>query len=272
MMKSPKAVLRSILRSSVAEFFKFYALRIPQIAYASIAAFLILFVFQIFVAERLLAHLGPATVTEVIPYLFFASWKSILFQVFIIAFSAYGIAVDSQYGMIRIGCTQPVSRTQYLMGKSMAIELHVVLFALVYVASLFIWVCLCTRFHGLTISSLHAIASLAGRTIILCCGLSACMIGVSILRKSLLDAFVSCCVVFVALALMTTLPTNYHLEPALFFRYFFYPIAGILPKNWPIQFPMKYAPYWQFLLVSTVTPAVFLLPAFVHFHFRDISE
>jgi ABC-type transport system involved in multi-copper enzyme maturation permease subunit len=262
----------SLLKSTAAEFSKFYALRIPQIAYAGIAGFLLLFVFQLFYAERIFAHLGPATVTEVIPYLFFASWKSILFQIFIIAFSAYCIAVDSQYGMIRIGCTQPVTRAQYVLGKSIAIELHVALFALVYVGSLFIWVGIYTGFRGLSLTGVLALASLATRTVVFCCGLSGCMIGVSILRKTLLDAFVSCCVVFVGFALLTTLPPQFHLEPVLFVRYFFYPIAAILPKGWPIPFPMKSAPFWQFLFVFLVTPTVCFLPALINFHSRDISE
>jgi ABC-type transport system involved in multi-copper enzyme maturation permease subunit len=272
MMKSGNSAPGSLLRSTAAEFCKIYAFRIPQIAYISIAAFLYLFVIQLFYAEHLTAHLGPAPMIEVIPYLFFASWKAILLQLFLIAFTAYCVVVDSQYGMIRIGCTQPVSRAQYILGKSIAIELHIALFALVYIASLFIWVGIYTGFRGLSLTGLPALASLTARTVVLCCGLSGCMIGVSILRKTLLDAFVSCCVLFVAFGLLTTLPPQFHLEPALFLRYLFYPIAAILPKGWPIPFPMKNAPLWQFLLVSLATPAVCFLPALVHFHFRDISE
>ena len=273
-MKSGIAAPGSLFRSIGAEFLKFYAFRIPQIAYVSIAAFPLLFVIQLFYVEHLFAHIGNRTVTEVIPYLFFASWKTILLHLFLIAFTAYCVVVDSQYGMIRIGCTQPASRAQYIVGKSIAIELHVVLFALLYIASLFVWVGIYTGFRGLSFTGLLALASLAARTVVFCCGLSGCMIGVSILRKTLLDAFVSCCVAFLGFALLTTLPPHFHLEPALFVRYFFYPIAAILPKGWPISlsFPMKNAPFWQFLLVSLVTPTVCFLPALVHFHFRDISE
>ena len=210
--------------------------------------------------------------TEALPYLFYATWKTILFQLFIIAFSAYCIAVDSQYGMIPIACTQPGSRARYLLGKSIAIELHVTLFALVYVVSLLVWVWICNGFHGLTTATLFALASLAPRTIVFCVGLSGCMIAVSVLRKTLLDAMVSSCAVFACFALLTTLPLRFHLEPLLFVRYFFYPIGGILPKGWPIQFAMQNAPLWQFLLVSAVTPLVCFLPALAHFCFRDISE
>jgi ABC-type transport system involved in multi-copper enzyme maturation permease subunit len=272
MMKSGIATPGSLLGSTAPEFLKFFAFRIPQIAYVSIAAFPLLFVIQLFYVEHLSAQLGIRTVTEVIPYLFFASWKTILLQPFFIAFTAYCVVVDSQYGMIRIGCTQPVARAQYILGKSIAIELHVVLFALVYIASLFMWVGIYTGFRGLSVTGLLALASLAARTVVFCCGLTGCMIGVSIMRKTLLDAFVSCCVVFVGFALLTTLPPQFHLEPGLFLRYFFYPISGILPKDWPIPFPMKNAPFWQFLSVSLVTPTVCLLPALLHFHFRDISE
>lgn len=272
MMKSGNAAPGSLLRSTAAEFLKFYAFRIPQIAYVSIAAFPFLFVVQLFYVEHLFAHVGVRTVAAIIPYLFFASWKTILLQLFLIAFTAYCVVVDSQYGMIRIGCTQPVSRAQYILGKSIAIELHVALFALVYVASLFIWVGIYTGFHGLSLTGLLALASLAARTVVFCCGLSGCMIGVSILRKTLLDAFVSCCVIFVGFALLTTLPPQFHLEPVLFVRYLFYPIAAILPKGWPIPFPMKSAPFWQFLLVLLVTPTVCFLPALLHFQLRDIPE
>jgi ABC-type transport system involved in multi-copper enzyme maturation permease subunit len=269
MTTSRDAAPGSLLRSTAAEFSKFYAFRIPQIAYASIAAFLLLFVIELFYVEGVS---GTSTVADVIPYLFFDSWKTSFFQLFIIAFSAYCIAVDSQYGMIRIGCTQPVSRTQYLLAKSIAIELHVALFTLVYVASLLMWVCICTRFRGLSATDVPALVSLTARTVVLCCGLSGCMIGVSTLRKTLLDAFVCCCVVFVGFAFLAMLRERYHLQPALFLRYYFYPIAGILPKGWSMPIPMKDAPFWQFLLVSLGTPAVCFLPALVHFHFRDISE
>jgi ABC-type transport system involved in multi-copper enzyme maturation permease subunit len=262
----------SLLNLTMAEFAKFYAFRIPQIAYASIPAFLFLFVIQLFYVEHLSTRLGATTVSDLIPYLFFASWKTILFQLFIIVFSVYCVAVDSQYGMIRIGCTQPVSRAQYLLGKTIAIELHVALLALVYVASLFTWASIYNEFRGISVAAITAVASVAARTVVFCVGLSACMVAVSAVRKTLLGAFVSSCVVFACFALLTTLPSRFHLEPALFLRYFFYPIAGILPNDWPIAFPMKNAPLWQFVLVSLATPAICLVPALAHFHFRDISE
>ena len=272
MTKSDNPSGMNLLNSVLAEFLKFYAFRIPQIAYASIPAFLLLFVFQLFYVERLSAHLGPVTVLEALPYLFFVSWKTIFFQLFIVAFSSYCVAVDSQYGMIRIGCTQPVSRFQYLLGKSIAIELHVILFAVVYVASLFLWVCICTGFRGLSAPTATAVVSLASRTAVFCVALSGCMVAVSVLRRSLLDALVTCCVVFACLALLTTLPMRFHLEAGLFLRYFFYPIAAVLPKDWPLPFPMQHAPLWQFVLVSFTTPAIFFIPAVLHFQFRDISE
>lgn len=271
-MKSGKSDNGSLFRSVFAEFLKVYAFRIPQIAYVCITAFMLLFVIQLFYFERLSSHLGPATVTEVIPYLFFASWKTVLFHLFLLAFGAYCIAVDSQYGMIRIGSTQPVSRSQYLLGKAIAIELHVTLFALVYVASLLFWVSICTGFRGLSLSAIAAVASLAARTVVFCVGFSGWVIAVSILRKSLLDAVVSSFVVFAFFALLTTLPMRFHLEAGLFLRYFFYPMAGIVPKDWPIPFPMQGAPVWQFVLVSFGTPAVCFIPAMLHFHLRDICE
>ena len=53
MSKSNNAVGGSLLRSVAAEFVKFYAFRIPQIAYASIAGSMLLFVIQLFYVERL---------------------------------------------------------------------------------------------------------------------------------------------------------------------------------------------------------------------------
>ena len=270
MTSSCDAAPGSLLRSTAAEFSKFYAFLTPQIAYASIAASLLLFVVELFYVKGVS---GTSTATDVIFYLFFDSWKTTFFQLFVIAFSAYCIAVDSQHGMIRIGCTQPVSRTQYLLAKSIAIELHVALFALVYVASVLMWACICTRFGSIPATEFVPLASLAARTVVFSCGLSGCMIGVSTLRKSLLDAFVCCCVVFVGFFCLATMPPKrYHLEPAMFVRYFFYPLAELVPKDWSTPMPMKDAPFWQFLLVSLVTLAVCFLPALVYFHFRDISE
>jgi len=273
-MKSSRRTksVRGLIKTTAAEFIKFYAFRIPQIGYVCIGAFLCLFVIQLFYVERISAHLGPSSVIEIIPYLFFASWKTILFQLFIIAFSAYCVAVDSQYGMIRVACTQPISRAQYLVGKGLAIELHVALFALVYVVSLLMWVFICNGFRGLSKEGMVAITSLAARTIIFCGGLAGCMIAVSIVRKTLLDAVVSSFAVFACFALLTTLPPRFHLESALFLRYFFYPIAGILPKGWPMAFPMQSAPMWQFVLVSCATPLLCFLPALLHFCYRDIVE
>ena len=62
MTKSGKPSGVGLSNSVLAEFLKFYAFRIPQISYASIPAFLMLFVVQLFYVERLSAHLGPITV------------------------------------------------------------------------------------------------------------------------------------------------------------------------------------------------------------------
>lgn len=272
MRESGKSEHGSLHQSILAEFLKIYSFRIPQIAYGCITAFMLLFVIQLFYFERLSAHLGPATVTEVIPYLFFASWKTILFHLFLLAFGAYCTAVDSQYGMIRIGCTQPVSRAQYVLGKTIAIELHVALFGIVYVSSLLFWVGVCTGGRGLSLWALAAVVSLTARTIVFCVGFVGWVIAVSILRKSLLDAVVSSFVVFAFFGLLTTLPTRFHVEALLFLRYFFYPIAGMIPRDWPIPFPMQDAPLWQFLLVSICTPVICFIPAMLHFHYRDICE
>lgn len=255
-----------------AEVAKIYAFRISLIAYASIPVFLLLFVVQLFYFEHLSSHLGSVTVAEIIPYLFFASWKPILFQLFIIVFSAYCVAVDSQYGMIRVSCTQPVRRVEYLFGKCIAIEFHVATLALAYVASLFLWGCVCSDFRDWS-KAIVPVLWVAIRTIIFSVGLSTCMVAISSLRKTLLTALVSSCVLFACFALLTTLPLRFHLEQALLLRYFFYPISGILPRDWPISaFPMQNAPFRQFALVSFGTAIMCLIPAAITFHFRDISE
>ena len=255
-----------------AEIAKLYAFRISLIAYISIPIFLLLFVVQLFYFEHLSSHLGSVTVAEIVPYLFFASWKPILFQLFIVIFSAYCVAVDSQYGMIRVTCTQPIRRVEYLLGKCIAIEFHVATLALAYVLSLLIWGCVCAGLRDWP-KAIAPIASVAVRTIVFSVGLSTCMVAISSLRKTLLTAFVSSCVVFACFALLTTLPLRFHLEGALLLRYFFYPISGILPKDWPIgTFPMQSASFGQFALVSFGTAIICLIPALATFHLRDISE
>ena len=43
--------------------------------------------------------------------------------------------VDSQYGVVRIACSQPISRLEYVLGKWMAVMTHVAIFAMMLSAS-----------------------------------------------------------------------------------------------------------------------------------------
>ena len=75
-----KSSTGSLFDSVWAEFLKLYAFRLPQIAYVSIFVFLLFFVVQLFYVEHVLAQLGPVTAIVVMPYIFFVSWRTVLFQ------------------------------------------------------------------------------------------------------------------------------------------------------------------------------------------------
>lgn len=167
--------------------------------------------------------------------------------------------------MIRIGCTQPVSRFQYLLGKSIAIELHVILFAVVYVASLLLWVCICTGFRGLSAPTATAVVSLASRTAVFCVALSGCMIAVSVLRRSLLDALVTCCVVFACLALLTTLPMRFHLEAGLLYDTSSIQSRQFCRRTGLCRFRCSMLPSGSLLWCRSPPPLSFLSPPFCTF-------
>ena len=150
--------------------------------------------------------------TVIIPYLYFASWKTLLFLLFITAFSAYCVAVDSQYGMIRIGCVQPISRGRYLCGKSIAIQLHVALFGLVYVASLVLWVGVYAGFSGVSAGKVLAVISVALRTVLLCVGLAGCATAISFSPTNTVGCGSQLVCVPCVLWLAYDSPTRFHLR------------------------------------------------------------
>jgi len=255
-------------RFVAAEFRKIFAFRMAQYSYAFIFATTYLYMTYVYYVEELPKHLSVTSAYAILPLLFFATWKSLLLHMFVVAFSVHCVTVESQYGMIRVVAAQPLTRSEYVFGKYLAISAHVALIAGVYLASLAFWSVAYGDSLGVTAEHFGALARFSLRIVLLMIGVAWISVSIALLCRTQMSALVIAGISFMTLGLLTTYRAQtlgqYH-----FVRHFMAPL-GEVPMPYRFEFP--WYPLATFLWVTLATCAAFLLPALFHFHRRDITE
>src|SRR5512136_435179 len=155
------AAALSLARQAGAEFRKIAAARMTLAFLLALPVGTYLFGFELYHVERAAERLAVPGVLHAVPVLFFASWKTLLFQAALVSFAAFWTTLDSQYGMIRVACAQPVSRTTYLVGKWLGIGGHLVILSAVYVLCHGLWGALYSGLGGLGVAQWAALARFA---------------------------------------------------------------------------------------------------------------
>lgn len=259
---------RPFLRFVAAEFRKIFAFRMALYSYAFIFATTFLYMTYVYYVEELPKHLSVTSAYAILPLLFFATWKSLLLHMFVVAFAVHCVTVESQYGMIRVVAAQPLKRSEYVFGKYVAVSAHVALIAGVYLASLAFWSVAYSNSLGVTADHLGNLARFSLRIVLLMLGVAWISISISFLCRTQMSALVIAGISFMTLGLLTTWRAQtlgqYH-----FVRHFMAPLREV-PMPYRLDFP--WYPLPTFLWVTLVTCAVFLLPALLHFQRRDITE
>jgi hypothetical protein len=257
-----------------AECLKIWASRIPLVILVAVPALTYLFVFEIYHVEHLNRELRPPNALTALPIVFFAIWKSLLFQAAVVGFSAFWATVDSQYGMVRIGVCQPVTRVEYQLGKWCATSAHVALLAGGFAASLIGWTCLYSGVQGIGMAGVFALTRFSLELVCLAVSIAAITMIAASFRRTVGSGIVVAFMTFIGLALMMVLPFHVLSPRFVLFRYFSFPL-GELPNPFPLEGDSVFTrvrTVADFLFVTTMTPLLLALPALAYFRRRDIGE
>jgi ABC-type transport system involved in multi-copper enzyme maturation permease subunit len=257
-----------------AEFRKVWASHIPLVILLALPVGTYLFVFELYHLERVATHLHIQNALDTLPIIFLATWKTLLFQIAVLTFAAFWTTVDSQYGMIRVACCQPITRVEYLIGKWCGISLHVAFFVIGLVASELAWTAIYSGLNGVGGQDLASVGWFAVELVVFVVAFSSIAMAISSARQTVGAGIVMAMIGFVTLAFMTIVPFDVLPPRFVFMRYFFFPL-GELRSPLHIVGDSPYRQLYsagEFYRATLLTPVPLLLAAIVYFRKRDIVE
>jgi ABC-type transport system involved in multi-copper enzyme maturation permease subunit len=274
MMTVPAPISRARLAATVrAEFLKIWASKIPLVILVALPLGTYLFVLELYEIEGIGDRLH-GNALDALPILFFATWKTSMFQMAMLAFAAFWATVVRQYGMIRVACSQPISRLEYVLGKWTAIMAHVAIITVMLIASELAWTGIYSGVRGIRAGDIAAVASFAGEVTVFTVAVTSIGMAAASCRRTVGSGIVAAIMSFVLLALMTMVSFRVIAPDWVLMRYFAFALGEL--KN---PFPMSTdSPFIrvhsvaEFYRVALVTPLLFILPALVYFRRRDIVE
>jgi hypothetical protein len=257
-----------------AEFLKIWASKIPLVILAALPVGTYLFIFELYHVERMGERLPIENAVQALPFVFKATWGTLLFQAAILTFAAFWMTVDSQYGMIRVGSCQPLTRIEYLLGKWAGIGAHIVFFTTALVLSELAWTGLYSGLRGIRAADLASVTRFAFDISVLILAISVVAMAAASSRRTVGSGIVTALMAFILLAMMTMIPFDVLSPRLILLRYFFYPLQDL-----PAQLghggdsPFIRPPFLtSFYSVAAATSALFALPAALYFRQRDIVE
>jgi len=257
-----------------AEFLKIWASKVPLVILVALPVGTYLFVLELYHVERVGERLAIENAVQALPLVFFATWKTLLFQAAMLTFAAFWTTIDSQYGMLRVGCCQPLTRTELLLGRWCGIGAHVVLFSVALVLSELLWTTLYSGLRGIGVADAVRVARFAVELAVLILAISAVAMAAASCRRTVGSGIVTALMSFILLALMTVLPFDLVPPRLVLFRYFFYPLQEFAaPSLTGADSPFRRPEFLtSFYAVALATPLLFAVPAVAYFGTRDIVE
>jgi ABC-type transport system involved in multi-copper enzyme maturation permease subunit len=257
-----------------AEFLKIWASKIPLVILVALPVGTWLFILELYHVERAGERLAFANAVQALPLVFKATWGTLLFQAAMMTFAAFWTTIDSQYGMVRVGCCQPVTRIEYLLGKWIGIGAHIVLFTTALVVSELAWTGLYSGVRGIRASDVVSVARFVFDLAVLILAIGVVAMAAASCRRTVGSGIVTALMAFLLLAFMTMLPFDLVSPRLILLRYFFYPLQDL-----PAQIsrggdsPYLRPPFLtSFYSVALATSLFFAVPAAVYFRRRDIVE
>jgi ABC-type transport system involved in multi-copper enzyme maturation permease subunit len=274
MPPAASAALSGLARQAGAEFRTIAAARMTQAFLLAVPVGTWLFAFDLYHVERALERHPVPNLFHTVPLLFFKSWQTLLLQMALVAFAAFWATLDSQYGMIRVACAQPVSRSAYLVGKWLGIAGHVVILSAVYVLCHGLWGALYAGVRGMGPAEWAALARFAIEALAFALALTWVGMAAASFRRTVGGGIVTGVMAIILLALMTMLPFSVVPPRFVFMRYFFFSL-GELPNPWPdyrdSPFVRARTPE-EFWTIVPLTPLLLSVAALAYFRRRDITE
>lgn len=264
-------VLQRVVR---AEFRKIWDSRLPLVFLLAIPVGCSLVVFELYHVERLARTLQPRHAIDALPVLFFGTWKLMLFQAAVLAFSAFWATVDSQYGMARVVFAQPLSRFTLLAGRWIGLGLHLVIAACALMLSLAAWAALYSGTRGIGPTEVGQVLRSSAEVVLLTLALGGVALAAGSFRRTVSSGMVTAMIVFIGLAAMMMLPFDVVPPRFVFVRYWFYPMQE-LPNPFPFSPDSPFVriyPLSDFLLTVVGTPLVLAVLSFGYVRRRDITE
>ena len=267
----------SAARSSAiarAEFLKIWASKIPVVMLVALPVGTYLFVLELYQIERVSERLHIASAVDALPLLFFATWKTLLFQAAMLTFAAFWTTIDSQYGMIRVACCQPITRGEYLLGKWCGIVAHVVIFTLALIVSEILWTGIYSGIRGVSKHQWVAVARFTVEVVVFVVAVTSVTMATASFRRTVGAGIVTAIIGFILLAFMTMLPFELLSPRFVLMRYFSFPL-GELPNPYPTMGDSSFLRVHSvadFFRTTLATPLLFAIPAVLYFRRRDIGE
>jgi hypothetical protein len=260
-----------------AECGKIWASWIPLAFVLSTVVVVSLFAFDLYHFELVRGGAYAKTAAmDVLPVLVFGTWKTLLLPAALIAFCAFWTTLDSQYGMIRVGCCQPLSRTEYLIGRWLAVSVYVLLFCATFVLVQVAWVAVESGLSGVDASGLARSGRFVLELSAFVLALAWVAMAVASLRRTVGGGIVTAYLVVIGLAFMTMVPHDLVPPRLVLMRHFFFPMqefkdpfAEMGYHDTPFARLYTRADFW---FVVVATPLAFLVPALLYFRRRDITE
>ena len=267
-------VASRVLALAWAEFLKIWASRIPLAFMLVVPVITYAFVLELYHVEQVGERLVLRNAIDAIPILYFATSKTLLFHAAVVAFAAFWATVDSQYGMIRVACAQPISRVDYLVAKWCGIGMHVALFTVVLVLSIIGWAAGYSGLRGVDAHAWAAVARFAAEVVLFVVALAGVAMATASFRRTVGAGLVTAFLVVVALALMTMVPFDLLSPRFVFMRYFFFPLGEFPdPRLAGGDSPfVRVHTVIDFCAVVAATPLIVAAPALIYFRRRDITE
>ena len=257
-----------------AEVRKIWASRTP-LAFALTTVLVVsAFAFEIYHVEHALEHIPPPDGTKIASMFFFGSWKTLMFPAALVAFCAFWVTVDSQYGMIRVGSLQPLTRAEYLAGRWLALCVYAALFVATYLLTHLAWIAACSGWAGLGMLGLGRLWRFSAEMLTVILALTLIAGATASMRRTVGSGIVTAYLAILGLALMTMLPTHVMPPRLVFMRHFFFPFGELVDPFTDCHdspFVRVHRPM-DFALTMVVTPLAFVVPAALRFCRRDITE
>src|SRR5574339_1048434 len=216
-----------------AEFLKIWASRIPLVILVALPVGTYLFVLELYHVERMGERL-QGNALDALPILFVTTWKTAIFQMAMLTFAAFWATVDSQYGMIRVACSQPISRLEYLLGKWTAIMAHVAIFTMMLIGSELAWTGIYSGIRGVQTGEVAAVARFGVEVTAFTVATTFIGMAAASFRRTVGSGIVTAIMSFIFLAFMTMLSFRVIAPQWGLMRYFFF-AAGELKNPFPMS-------------------------------------